>query len=109
MPWSEYLERWDATDRSIVLAVLAEQALVCQGCGTAGYEWDTGGLPPYLATTQVCQGCAAKDRHRTGSEEIGAQPGSSVRLVLRDRLATLKTKAVRPKSPRELAREVKAQ
>lgn len=104
IPFKEYLRRWDNEDRARVQAVLAENALRCQMCGTADWEWVTDSS--FRAVESVCQGCAAKDRKRAGSETGGQIPGSSIRLVPEEvavRTETIRTG--RPKSARERAKE----
>jgi hypothetical protein len=104
IPWEEYLERWSPQSRAVVQAVLAENALRCQTCGTAGHEWETDDA--FVAVDSVCPGCAARDRKRADSETGPMVPGSSIKLVPQAMARALAGAPIsRPRSARERARE----
>jgi len=101
IPWSEYLERWEGSDRSLVVAVRLEEAERCSSCGSADWEWAED-PDAYRAMTVVCMGCVVKDRERLNSDDGARIPGSSIRLVPRERAQAMsQTKGTRPQSRRE--------
>lgn len=77
---------------------------MCQSCGTAEWQWreDPNAFVPMV---HIDIGCMHKERFSDSIKHMPSQPGSSVRLVPRDKAARLAgQKAKRPKSPREIAR-----
>lgn len=99
---------WSEEDRSKVFAFAMEKSLVCTSCGTAGWQWDLtqGGDPvAYEPVLVRCEGCAAKDVARE-TLAVDKQPGTSLTLVPRATAEKMsQTRARRPKSRRERAKD----
>ena len=75
VPHSQFLE-WPVEDRGKLLAYMAEQALRCDMCGTADWEWDQDKFA-YTPTTKFCRGCHQK----AVASEGDSAPGSRVVLA----------------------------
>ena len=96
LPHSTLLS-WDEEDRAKLVAQLIERAEVCQGCGTAAWEWDEekGGHPfAYQAGTSYCKGCALKEAERENLAEDGdTSPGLSIVLIPREEANRIRRKS----------------
>jgi hypothetical protein len=72
---------WSIEDRNKAVAYMLEEAVRCQMCGTADWEWDPeqgGKRLAYEPVEKICWGCYYK--HMAG-EGDSSMPGSSVTLV----------------------------
>lgn len=78
IPHSDWLEKWDAEDRSKVVAYLMEQAERCDFCGTAPWEWEENRFA-YEPEDHFCQGCYYKSVF--SDSESQSLPGTNVRLI----------------------------
>ena len=77
IPHSEFLE-WDPEDRAKALAYMSEQAIRCQLCGTAEWEWKENKFA-FTAVEEFCQGCYQKQAF---SDQQGSSlPGTNVKLI----------------------------
>lgn len=56
IPHSEFLARWDPTDRAKVLAVRLERAGRCQKCGTSEWQWEADPFA-FEPIAKRCKGC----------------------------------------------------
>lgn len=68
LPHSKFLE-WDASDRDKAISYMQWKKKFCPRCGTDPAEWlDERGRtvepPPFVATTNVCHGCATLEEER---------------------------------------------
>lgn len=105
IPWEEYLERWSAQSRSVVVAVQMEKAERCPSCNTSPREWEED-PSAYVAAQKICHGCAAKDVFRENLPKDHQTPGSSVNLVPGDRAEKMAAApAMRPRSARERSKQ----
>ena len=93
LPYSEYLERWEPSDRSIVIAVTMERAERCSMCGTAQREWDDDPFA-YAPERVTCPGCRARETLQSDtSEPLGK--GVSVVLMTSAQITALEAKRAR--------------
>jgi hypothetical protein len=72
------LEQWSGEDRSKVVAYLMEQAIRCDMCGTAPWEWEENKFA-YEAIDHFCKGCYLKSIFSTSESESLA--GTNVQLI----------------------------
>ena len=96
IPWSEYLERWEAEDRAIVTAVSLERSERCVSCGTADWEWEVD-PNAYEPVVHYCRGCALRETLQKDNDTPKG-PGHSVRLVSRRAAEALRTRMERRKA-----------
>lgn len=55
---------WTPADRLLAMALLTHEDSVCRGCGQYVDEaYDERAEGEYEVRAQVCQGCAARERH----------------------------------------------
>jgi hypothetical protein len=64
-------------DRIKLITWLMEDATRCSLCGTADWEWEENQYA-YIASVNVCQGCAMKDNAREMGKDIA---GSTIVLL----------------------------
>ena len=80
IPHSEYLERWTAEDRSMMMAYALEKGAQCPTCGTAPHEWAED-PDAYVAINMNCPGCMR--RELMVEDDTPKPKGTAVRLVPR--------------------------
>jgi|SRR5690606_11852700 len=76
IPHSEFLS-WDIADREKAMAYLLEDAVTCQLCGTAPWQWAEN-EHAFMAVDHWCKGCYLK---KISSEDAGSLPGTTTVLV----------------------------
>lgn len=82
IPHSVWLEDWDGEDRAKVVAYLMEQAVRCDMCGTAPWEWEENAFA-YEAVDHFCKGCYQKSVF--SDAESASLPGTNVLLIPQSR------------------------
>jgi hypothetical protein len=72
IPHSVFLTDWSDEDRAKALAYELHSSQICDGCGTAKWEWDEeqgGSRFAYNPVEEICPGCEKKDWLRDDKEK----------------------------------------
>lgn len=70
IPHSAFLT-WEPEDQSKALAYMVEDAVRCDMCGTADWEWQEDRFA-YEPVEMICHGCEAKELLSQNKENRGA-------------------------------------
>ncbi len=61
---------WTPPDRLLAMALLVHEDSICRGCGQYVDEaYDVRAVGEYEVRSQVCEGCAARERHQDRSKD----------------------------------------